>query len=223
MPKLFRRKKTEEKETSSATPMRGRNSGGSATRTPRPNSESTDSNMPKGNALARRVITDDEPATIDLQHPGRFPATSDAPEPETGSGEHLSPSESSPGSSTAASTNLIDDPVSGFLVVIDGPGQGAFVVIRQGVNSVGREADQAIALDFGDEMIASQNHCLVTFDRASVKYYLQQGGNSAPTQVNGVSVVAPALLNSGDRIQLGNTTLLFLPLCSDTFNWDGPG
>src|SRR5262245_51039759 len=43
------------------------------------------------------------------------------------------------------------DPVAGWVVVVRGPGKGNFCPVFVGMNSVGRDAGQRVALNFGDE------------------------------------------------------------------------
>jgi hypothetical protein len=48
------------------------------------------------------------------------------------------------------------DPAVGFLIVVGGPGLGAFRPIFEGNNTVGRSATNRIPLDFGDDAISNE-------------------------------------------------------------------
>jgi pSer/pThr/pTyr-binding forkhead associated (FHA) protein len=202
MPKFFHRKKDKSAEPGPVTRMRG----------PNPPGHETGSVNP----LARRFVSDDEPDTIDLKDAPRFQPVDESIDPPTDARNRDAQGQDKKADKTSEQNN----PVSGFLVVINGPGQGAFGVIRQGVNPIGSSPGQAVVLDFGDDTITAQNHCLLTFDPQTAKYYLQHGGGEIPTFINDSPVVAPVQLHSGDRLKLGQTTLLFRPLCGEDFSWE---
>ena len=52
----------------------------------------------------------------------------------------------------------LDDPTVGWVVVINGPGKGRSLPLGYGMNKIGRDATQRIALDFGDKEISRENH-----------------------------------------------------------------
>ena len=56
------------------------------------------------------------------------------------------------------------DPVVGWLVVVGGPGLGAFRPIHEGNNSVGRGKTQRIPIDFGDDTISSEEQAYIRYD-----------------------------------------------------------
>ena len=86
-----------------------------------------------------------------------------------------------PGAGTqAAQASAMDDPPVGWLVVIRGPGQGNFVAIGNGSNSVGRDEDDRIRIDFGDETISRRGHSTITYDPRGKKFYLQHGAGKKP-------------------------------------------
>ncbi len=105
-------------------------------------------------------------------------------------------------------------------MIIKGPGCGEFAPLCRAVNSIGRSQEQAVTLDFGDGAIASKDHCFLTFEPEASKYYLQDGDGKEPTLVNDSPLAAKIELNSGDRIRLGETVLLFRPLCDEKFSWN---
>ena len=121
-----------------------------------------------------------------------------------------------------AAGNMADPPV-GWLVVIAGPGQGAALTLGNGVNAIGRDASQRLTLDFGDEMISRVNHAQITYDPRGKKFYIQHGGGANLTYVNDEPVLAPRELTANTHIVLGATTLRFVPLCGEAFDWDRAG
>lgn len=114
---------------------------------------------------------------------------------------------------------LIDDPVVGWLVVVEGPGRGRAIALGYGMSSIGRSPDERICLDFGDEQISRENHAVVTYDTRGRKFYVQHGGGKNLTYLGDEPVLSPAELKAGDEISLGNSKLRFIPLCGPDFEW----
>lgn len=114
----------------------------------------------------------------------------------------------------------MEDPPVGWLVVVDGPGQGNFVTLGNGTNSIARDTSARLSLDFGDETISRSGHATITYDPRGKKFYIQHGGGTNLTYVNKQPVLAPQELQPGTNILLGNTTLRFVPLCGEQFDWD---
>jgi len=110
--------------------------------------------------------------------------------------------------------------VAGWLVVIDGPGRGASREVYFGMNTVGRDGNERIPLNFGDETISRSAHAYLVYDEKQNEFYLQHAGKSNLVRVNDTPVLAPTPLKHGDRIKIGATMLMFVPLCSDSFRWD---
>jgi len=113
----------------------------------------------------------------------------------------------------------MDDPVAGWVVVIDGPGKGQVLQIGYGQNSIGKDVDQRIRLSFGDDQISRQNHAIITYDPRGKQFYLQQGTGTNLAYLNNAPVLAPTILAAHCHISLGETTLRFIPLCNEAFCW----
>ena len=119
-----------------------------------------------------------------------------------------------------AQSSAMDDPPVGWLVVIKGPGQGNVAAIGNGSNSVGRDANDRIRIDFGDETISRRSHSTITYDPRGKKFYLQHGAGKNLTYLEGDPVLAPTELPGFSHITIGNTELLFVPLCCEQFDWE---
>jgi len=111
-------------------------------------------------------------------------------------------------------------PVVGWLVVTKGPGRGCTREIHFGMNSLGRDASERIALDFGDEGISREGHAFVVYDDKQQDFYIQHGGKNNIVRLNDAPVMSPSEMKRGDVIEIGETTLLFVPLCGPDFNWN---
>lgn len=108
----------------------------------------------------------------------------------------------------------------GWVVVVEGPGRGCTKEIFYGMNSIGRGLDERIPLDFGDTSISRDSHAYIVFDEKQCEFYIQHGGKSNLVRLNDTPVLAPATLNAHDMIELGETKLMFIPLCGDGFKWE---
>lgn len=109
--------------------------------------------------------------------------------------------------------------VTGWLVVVHGPGRGNFATVYDGMNSIGRDEDQATNVDFGDESISRSNHAFITYDYKSRAFYLQHGGKANLVRLNDQPVLQPCELKSNDLISLGETIFRFCSFCSADFDW----
>lgn len=108
---------------------------------------------------------------------------------------------------------------AGFLVVIEGPGQGAFFPVTAHVAAIGRDADQDIALDFGDESISRSGHGSVMYDAEQNRFFLGHGNKANAIRRNGTPVLSTEEMTHNDTIRIGKTTLRFLALCGADFTW----
>lgn len=125
------------------------------------------------------------------------------------------------GETVAPSDDLPEGPVVGWLVVVEGPGRGKSVTLGYGMNPIGREPGNRVCLPFGDTQISRTKHATLTYDPRGRKFFIQHGESTNLTYVGEQPVLSPVMLNSGDLIRLGDTTVLkFIPLCGDDFNWD---
>lgn len=119
---------------------------------------------------------------------------------------------------------FMDNPVVGWVVVIRGPGQGISLPLGNGQNSLGRGHDQRVVLDFGDTNVSREQHAMVTYDPLGRAFYLQNGRGVNLTYLETADgglmpVLAPVRLEQGQHIRLGNTTLKFIALCDEGFDW----
>ena len=107
-----------------------------------------------------------------------------------------------------------------IVMVTKGPGFGECFAIKTGMSQIGRGEGQAIQLDFGDMAISRENHAAIVYDPKEHTFLLGHGGKSNIVRLNGKPVVSTSDLSNGDTIEIGETRLRFVALCSDEFNWD---
>jgi hypothetical protein len=122
---------------------------------------------------------------------------------------------SSPGAET-----LKTDPVVAWLVILDGPGKGNFRPVFRGSNTIGRASNQRIPIDFGDDTISGEKQAFLVYDERKRQYQLVPN-LERPNLVylNDSALTGNADLKSHDKVTMGSTTLLFVPLCGPDFDW----
>lgn len=107
----------------------------------------------------------------------------------------------------------------GWVLVTEGPGRGECFTLEAGMSQIGRGEDQAIQLDFGDNAISRVNHAAIVYDTETHTFMLGHGGKKNVVRLNGTPVISNEPINSNDDIKIGETTLRFIALCNEEFNW----
>lgn len=110
------------------------------------------------------------------------------------------------------------DPVVGWLVCVDGPDKGNDYRLLGRVNSIGRSEEMDVCVR-GDDTISARCHAKLSYSEASNRFFLSPAENKNVIFHNGTELLMPAQLAPFDRIMLGRTTLLFVPLCTEQFTW----
>lgn len=111
------------------------------------------------------------------------------------------------------------DPVVGWLVCTAGPDRGRDFRIRSERNFIGRGEEMDIAIR-GDDTISRENHASVTFNPRNKQFRLHSGTGRGLVYLNDEQIDDASALKHGDRIDLGQTTLFFVPLVGETFTWE---
>jgi len=111
------------------------------------------------------------------------------------------------------------NPVTGWLVCIEGPQMGRDYRIMAEKNFVGRSEDMHIQI-LGDNKIARRNHAIIAYDPLSKNTLILPGDSSGLAYLNNQAVYIPTEMKPYDTIQLGMSKFLFQPLCGEHFEWD---
>jgi hypothetical protein len=115
---------------------------------------------------------------------------------------------------------FVQDPVVGWLVIVGGPGLGAYRPIFEGNNTIGRAASNRVPLDFGDESISSEEQAYVRYDSNDRSFlFVPNLSKTNIVQVNAKKPTAAVELAAMDVIVMGRTQLVFMPFCSAEFDW----
>lgn len=112
------------------------------------------------------------------------------------------------------------DPVVGWVVCAEGKERGRDYRIHSGNNEIGRDGSVDIQI-VGDDSISKKDMATITYDDETRAFFLVAGRGRNVVRVNGelLPTGQARALRSFDRIKLGESTLLFLPLCGEAFNW----
>ena len=175
--------------------------------------------IPRGPASPRTEppVAGSEPPTAPLRNqeegpPTDRPATSNAASARAGRGEDEGVTIGVAGEPRGV------DPVVGWLVCIEGPDRGRDFTIRAERNFIGRSQDMDVALT-EDRSVSRDRHAILSFDPRTNVFMLTPGEGRGLVYHNGTSVLTPVEVKAHDTIELGESTLRFVPLCGDDFSW----
>jgi hypothetical protein len=116
--------------------------------------------------------------------------------------------------------NFATDPVVGWLVVVGGPGLGAYRPVFEGNNTLGRSSSQRVPIDFGDEAISSEEQAYIRYDSSERSFlFVPNLAKTNVVQVNSKRPTSAVPLNAMDVIVMGRTQLVFVPFCGADFDW----
>jgi len=111
------------------------------------------------------------------------------------------------------------DPVVGWLVAVHGEHFGESFCIGAGMNSIGRNESNRIILN-RDLSVSREKHALITYEPKHRKFYIKPGDSSGLTYLNDEYITETKQLTANDRIELGNSLFVFVPLCGENFTWE---
>ncbi len=106
-----------------------------------------------------------------------------------------------------------------FMVCISGANLGDSFTVAEGRNYIASGTDADIRLD-KDSSVSAECHAVVTYNPSSNKFTLSAGTGRGITYLNGDQVDVSSDLSDNDRIKVGSSELLFIPVCTDKFKWD---
>jgi pSer/pThr/pTyr-binding forkhead associated (FHA) protein len=110
------------------------------------------------------------------------------------------------------------EPVVGWLACIDGPRRGQSFTLHEGKNFIGRGDDMDVQI-LGDPGVSRNNHASVAYDHKNRSFVLVPGDSDGIVYLEDKAVFQATELMDLNRIQIGNTTLVFRPLCGEHFSW----
>ena len=111
--------------------------------------------------------------------------------------------------------------IAGWIVIVSDKYQGESFVLTYGMNTIGREGvKNHISLNNGDNSISREKHASIIYDFENNKFFIQHNDGKYLTYRNRQLVSGLTELNPYDKIKIGKTELVFVPLCGEEFQWD---
>lgn len=111
------------------------------------------------------------------------------------------------------------EPVVGWLICVRGPHFGESFSITSGRNSIGRNSTNSVCLS-KDDTVSREKHAWLVFEPRKKRFVAQPGEASGLAYVNGEEVLQPVELHEKEVIEFGNTKLMLIPLCGESFSWE---
>lgn len=111
------------------------------------------------------------------------------------------------------------DPVVGWLVCNKGPSRGRDYRIRSGRNGIGRSEAMDVQIA-GDDTVSRENHAFLVYEPRKRTFSIRPGDGRGLVYLNGDEVIQASDIKAYDIIELGETQMMFVPLCGEKFNWD---
>lgn len=117
------------------------------------------------------------------------------------------------------STNGGKEPVVGWLVAIEGKHRGEDFRLKAGKNFIGRDRTMDVVLE-NDKSVSRVKHAIFTYDPKGNMFIAHSGETHELTYFNGEVLLDSKVVRAYDKLSVGETTLMFIPLVSDNFSWD---
>lgn len=110
-------------------------------------------------------------------------------------------------------------PVVGWLVCVEGAAKGRDFRIHSQYNYIGRARHMDICIE-GDSTISSEKAAILAYDDQQRIFFFAPGQGRNLVRVNERAVLTPVELQAYDRLTIGRSTFLFIPLCGERFDWN---
>ncbi|MCE5236585.1 MAG: FHA domain-containing protein [Clostridiaceae bacterium] len=110
------------------------------------------------------------------------------------------------------------DPVVGWLVCMEGAERGRSFPLHADNNFIGRDPQMDVCLS-KDDTVSAINHAIVSFDARDAVFYFSAADGRSIVRHNDKAHFGTAPLKAYDRIEIGSTKLVFVPLCGENFQW----
>ena len=162
--------------------------------------------------------------TVGIGTPGGAPITSEVGATVAPAGyAPKKPASAAPAEDTGKTVAVLQkslsiEPVVGWLVCIEGKEKGKDFRIEAKNNSIGRSEKMDITIK-GDDTISRENHARLAYDVKHNAFHLIPAESTNSIYINDDPVYVPTKLNFYDLIELGESKFLFVPFCTERFNW----
>jgi len=110
-------------------------------------------------------------------------------------------------------------PTVGWLICIKGPCKGEDFHLHTGWNYIGRGHENEINIP--DPKVDRTNMAKIAYDNRGRIFVIAPGDNTRNlTYWDGKPLLMPTPINAYDVITVGDTDLMFIPLCGEHFAWE---
>lgn len=109
-------------------------------------------------------------------------------------------------------------PVVGWLVCIEGYDRGRDYRLHTGYNTIGRNPGNDVCIS-ADSSIARERQAMIAYDQEENLFFVAPGSGVNLIRLNGKVLMAASEIKANDILTLGSSKLMFIPFCSDGFNW----
>lgn len=110
--------------------------------------------------------------------------------------------------------------IAGWIVITSDKGKGTSFMIAYGMNTIGRGHENHIHIENGDGSISRVKHTSIIYDFENNQFFIQHHDGKYLTYLNKKLVGGLTELNAYDKIKIGKTEFVFVPLCGDYFQWE---
>ncbi|MCD7814321.1 MAG: FHA domain-containing protein [Lachnospiraceae bacterium] len=107
----------------------------------------------------------------------------------------------------------------GWLVCVEGEDFGKSFPLKEGTNTLGRAGNMDVVIA-GDRAVSRINHALITYEESERSFLAQTGSAMKPVYVNDEIALLPMQMKARDLLCVGDTTLMLIPCCDESFSWD---
>lgn len=109
-------------------------------------------------------------------------------------------------------------PVTGWLVCIEGTEKGKDYRIHAEMNYIGRSKSNDVVLS-SDPTVSRDRHAVIAYDDREKMFFFAPANGASLVRQNGRPVLNTVELKQGDRLEIGSGIYLFVPLCGESFQW----
>lgn len=114
---------------------------------------------------------------------------------------------------------LGSEPVTGWLVCIEGEHFGEDFRLKSGRNFIGRGADMDVVIA-KDNAVSRDKHAIVVYEPKGNQFIIMPGESKELCYLNDEVVLSTGAIKANDVLTVGDTKLMFIPCCGPAFNWD---
>ena len=116
------------------------------------------------------------------------------------------------------STGKATEPPVGYLICTKGDDYGTGFLLKSGNNTIGRSASMDVVVM--DMKVSREKQAFVMYEPHKREFYVKPGEGSGLCYFNGDVVLGPMKMNAYDKIGVGDTELMLIPVCTQEFSWD---